>query len=341
MGDLLSGGHVIMRIFLIVSSALLIVALIVLQQSLGIAPSDAVNAVLAWPIEQKLAMAVIIAAVFCVLTAAIWQSEKIGQQARAIEVLQKRMNGVRTEIAAVEELQTGADAAVRHLVGTDPVATIDDIQQRLSQTEDRTLQQAAQNEAVDLQSRIDEIRRRQQALRTQLGSVSEKRRVIEPMLGEVKERQALIERAIGELEKDESGKSLDARLEETEGFLNRGHTRLEALETIFGKFEQIRDRMQQLQSETAPLRSPEAGIKSRYSQVVALQKSLDAMLVSLEKDESETMSERFERLSKGKSEIEQRISALTECFGSLESIRRDIGEHFQKLNAALDGHLKR
>jgi hypothetical protein len=75
--------------------------------------------------------------------------------------------------------------------------------------------------------------------------------------------------------------------------------------------------------------------------VVALQKSLDAMLVSLEKDESETMSERFERLSKGKSEIEQRISALTECFGSLESIRRDIGEHFQKLNAALDGHLKR
>jgi len=250
-----------MRIVLIVSTALLVVGLVVLQQSLGIAPSDAFSAVLLWPIEQKLAIFLIAAVVLFLVGAGIWQSDRIAQQARAIDILQKRMNGLRDQTSAADEQQSGADAAVRHLVGTDPVATIDDIQQRLTQTEARTLEQAAQNEAVDLQSRIDEIRRRQQALRTKLGSVSEKRRVIEPMLGEVKERQALIERALGDLEKDETGKSLDARLEETEGFLNRGHTRLEALETIFGKFEQLRDRMQQLQSDMAPLRSTEAGIK--------------------------------------------------------------------------------
>jgi chromosome segregation ATPase len=231
---------------------------------------------------------------------------------------------------------------VRHLVGTDPAATIDDIQQRLTQTEGRTLEQAAQNEAVDLQSRIDEIRRRQQALRTQLGSVSEKRRVIEPMLGEVKERQALIERALGDLEKDETGKSLDTRLEETEGFLNRGcHTRLEALETIFGKFEQLRDRMQQLQSDTAPLRSTEAGIKPLVGEVVVLQKNLDTTLLSLEKDDNEAVGERIERLTKTKGEIEQRIAALTECFNSLEAMRGDIGSHFEKLNATIGSHLKR
>jgi chromosome segregation ATPase len=330
-----------MRIVLIVGVAILIVALVVLHQSLGITPRDLLDTVLGWPIERKFALVLIAVVVLFLIGAAIWQSDRIAQQSRAIDILQKRVNGIRAEIAAVEEQQGGADAAVRHLVGTDPVATIDDIQQRLSQTEVRTSEQAAQNEAVDLQSRIDEIRRRQQALRTQLGSVSEKRRVIEPMLGEVKERQALIDRALGDLEKDETGKTLDARLEETEGFLNRGHTRLEGLETTFGKFEQVRDRMQQLQGEIAPLRGVETGIKALVDQVAALQKEVDAALLSLEKDESGTIGERFDRLSKSKSELEQRVAALTECFGSLEAIRQDVGEQFKRLTATLDGHLKR
>jgi chromosome segregation ATPase len=329
-----------MRIVLIVNVALLVVALFVLHQSLGVTPTDLLNAILAWPIEQRLALLLIAAIVLFLIGAGIWQSDRIAQQTRAIAILQKRVNGIRAEISAVDEQQSGADAAVRHLVGTDPVATIDDVQQRLALTEARTSEQAAQNEAVDLQSRIDEIRRRQQALRTQLGSVSEKRRVIEPMLGEVKERQALIDRALGDLEKDETGKTLDTRLEETEGFLNRGHTRLEGLETTFGRFEQVRDRMQQLQGEITPLRSAESGIKALVEQVAALQKEVDLALLALEKDDSGTIGERFDRLSKGKSELEQRIGALTECFGSLESIRRDVGEQFKRLTVALNGHLK-
>lgn len=330
-----------MRIVLIVGVALLIVALVVLYQSAGITPRDLLDTVLGWPIERKLALVLIAVVVLFLIGTAIWQSDRIVQQSRAIDILQKRVNGIRTEISAVDEQQSGADAAVRHLVGTDPVATIDDVQQRLTQTEARTSEQAAQNEAVDLQRRIDEIRRRQQALRTQLGSVSEKRRVIEPMLGEVKERQALIDRALGDLEKDETGKTLDARLEETEGFVSRGHTRLEGLETTFGKFEQVRDRMQQLQGEIAPLRSAESGIRALTDQVAAQQKEVDAALLSLEKDESGTIGERFDRLSKSKSELEQRIAALAECFGSLETIRQDVGEQFKQLTAALDGHLKR
>ncbi|MFZ5693595.1 MAG: hypothetical protein ACOY5F_20365 [Pseudomonadota bacterium] len=330
-----------MRVFLIASSALLIVALIVLQQSLGLSPGAIADVILGWPIEQKLAVGVAAAAIVGVLLVAIWQSDKIAQQAKAIAVLQNRVNGIRDQVAALDAEQTGADAAVRHLVGTDPVAIIEDVQQRLVQSEARTAEQAAQNEAVDLQSRIDEIRKRQHALRTQLGSVSEKRRVIEPMLGEVKERQHLIERSLGDLEKDETGKTLDMRLQETEGFLNRGHTRLEAIEAIFGKFEQVRDGLQQLQNDVTPLRSPERGIKALVEQVATLQKDVDTALLSLEKDESGTIGERLDRLSKNKSELEQRIAALTQSFGSLEAIRRDIGEHFQRLNAALEAHVKR
>jgi predicted nucleic acid-binding Zn-ribbon protein len=330
-----------MRIFLIVSGVLLVMALIVLQQSLGIAPSDIAGKMVGWPIEQKLALAAIVLVVLCVLVAAIWQSDTIARQGQAIEILQKRMNGLRDDASGANEEQSGADAAVRHLVGTDPVVIVNDVQQRLGQAEARTSEQAAQNEAVDLQSRIDEIRRRQQTLRSQLGSVSEKRRVIEPMLGEVKERQALIERALGDLEKDESGKGLDTRLQETEAFLNRGHTRLEALETMFGTFEQLRDRMQQLQSNTSPLRSPESGIKARLNDVSEQQKALDAALISLEKQDDEAIGERLERLAKRKAELEQRIAALNDSFGSLEAMRSDIGEHFEKLNASLGTHLKR
>lgn len=330
-----------MRIVLIGSSALLIVALIVLQQSAGLGPGEIINTILGWPIEQKLAAFVAIAAIVCVLVVAIWQSDRIAQQAKAIAVLQNRVNGIRDQVAAVEGEQTAADAAVRHLVGTDPVATIEDVQQRLAQSETRTAEQSAQNEAVDLQARIDEIRKRQHALRTQLGAVSEKRRVIEPMLGEVKERQQLIERSLGDLEKDESGKTLDVRLQETEGFLNRGHTRLEAIEAIFGKFEQVRDGLRQLQNDMTPLRNQEKGIKALVEQVATLQKDVDAALLSLEKDESGTIGERLDRLTKSKSDLEQRIAALTDSFGSLEAIRRDIGEHFQRLNTALNGHLNR
>jgi predicted nucleic acid-binding Zn-ribbon protein len=251
------------------------------------------------------------------------------------------MSGLRDESTAADDRQGGADAAVRHLVGTDPAATIDDVQRRLAEAEIRTSQQAAQNEAVDLQSRIEDIRSRQQALRSQLGSVSEKRRAIEPTLSEVKERQALIERSLGDLEKDESGKNLHARLEEAEGFLGRGRTRLDALEHAFGSLTGIRERLEKLQAEVTPLKNADSGVKALLASVVTIQNRLDAALLSLEKEENETIGARIERLSKAKADMEQRIASLTECFGSLESMRGEIGSHFEKLQVTLDQHRKR
>jgi chromosome segregation ATPase len=328
-----------MRIVLIVSGVLLVIALAGLLHALGGA-NEIVRIVLGWPLGQQLAVAALAVVLLALLIMAIWQSGIIDRQGKAIIILQSRMKGLRDAITGTAEEQEGADAAVRHLVGTDPVVIIDDVQKRLLDAEARTTDQAAQNDAVDLQSRIDEIRRRQQALRTLLGTVSEKRRVIEPMLGEVKERQGLIERALGELEKDETGKTLDERLKETEGFLNRGYTRLETLESIFNKFEQLRANLQQLQNDTTPFRSPEKGIVARYTEVGELQKALDVTLLSLEKQEEEAIGDRLERLAKRKAELEQRIAALNESFGSLEAIRQDIAEHFQKLHASIGSHVK-
>ncbi|MGD9921327.1 MAG: hypothetical protein AB7V13_07745 [Pseudorhodoplanes sp.] len=161
------------------------------------------------------------------------------------------------------------------------------------------------------------------------------------MLGEIKERQALIERTIGDLEKDESGKNLHTRLEEAEGFLNRGHTRLGALEQAFESLSEIRGRLEKLQSELTPLKHAESGVKALLGGVVTAQDRLDAALLSLEKDESDTIGARIERLAKTKAEMEQRIATLTECFGSLEAMRGDIGLQFERLQTTLDGHRKR
>jgi chromosome segregation ATPase len=330
-----------MRVLMIAGGVALIAALVVFQQSMGVGIGDIWNAILGWSIAQQAAVAVIAAVVVFFLAVSLWQSDRIAQQSQAIDILQKRMSGLRDDSAAAEEQQSGADAAIRHLVGTDPVAIIDDVQQRLTDAETRTAQQAVQNEAVDLQSRIDEIRSRQQALRTQLGTVSEKRRTIEPMLGEVKERQALIERSLGDLEKDETGKNIHTRLEEAEGFLSRGHTRLDALEKAFGSLTEIRDRLEKLHSEVTPLKSADTGVKALLGSVVAAQNRLDAALLSLEKDDSETIGARIERLSKAKADMEQRIASLNECFGSLEAMRSDIGSHFDKLHFTLEGHRKR
>lgn len=326
---------------MIASIALLVLALIFLQQNSGLAPAQFVSTFLQWPIEQKLAVVAIGAVLLFLLIAGIWQSDKLAQQAKAIETLQRRMNGLRDEVAAAEQNQGGADAAVRYLVGSDPVAAIEDMQQRLAKAEARASEQQGQNDAIDLQSRIDELRQRQQVLRSQLGAVSEKRRVIEPVLGEIKERQAMIERSLSDLEKDDSGNSLDARIKESEGFLNKGHTRLGALDSLFDGLKQIREQGEQLQTKLDPLKHKESGIKAMADEVTALRNRLDAALVALEREENETISDRVERLSKSKQEIETRLAALADSFKSLESIRDDIGGHFEKMNSALGAHLKR
>jgi predicted nucleic acid-binding Zn-ribbon protein len=326
---------------MIASIALLVLVLLFLQQNSGVTPSQIVSTISQWPVEQKLAIVVGGVVFLFLLVAGIWQSDKIAQQARAVEALQKRMNGLRDEAAAVEQNQSGADAALRYLVGSDPTATIDDLQQRIAQAEAKTSVQKGQNEAIDLQSRIDEIRQRQQALRAQLGSVSEKRRVIDPMLGELKERQTMIERSLADLEKDESGNTLDARLKDSEGFLHRGHARLDALEALFGGLKQVKEHADLLQTEISPLKHADTGIKALFGEVLTLRNQLDAALSALEREENEAISDRVERLSKSKQEIERRLAALTDCFGSLEALRGDISGHFEKMNTALGNHLKR
>lgn len=326
---------------MIASVAVLVLMLLFLQQSSGIAPGQLVNILAQWPIEQKLAVIAAAVVLLFLVGVGVWQSDKITQQAKAIASLQKRMSGLRDEIAVAEQSQTGADAALRYLVGSDPITALDEMQQRLVRAEAGAAVAKSQNEAVDLQTRIDEIRQRQQALRSQLGAVSERRRAIEPMLSEIKERQATIERSLSDLEKDESGTSLDAKVKDAEAFLHRGQTRMSALDGLFAGLSEIKTRAEALQSGIDPLRNSETGIKALFTEVTALRNKLDAALTSLEREENEAVADRVQRLAKGKQELESRLGALNDCLNSLESIRGDIGAHFEKLSASLGDHLKR
>ncbi len=330
-----------MRNILIVTIALLVAGLIVLQQSAGVPPAQLANIFVQWPVEQKIVVIAVGVVLAFTSIVAIWQSDKLNQQSRAIATLQDRMSGVRDQLAKAEQEQNGADAALRYLVGSDPVVLIDDMQQRLARSEAAATLQQSQNEAIDLQSRIDEIVQRQQGLRARLGSISEKRRNIEPMLGQIKERQALIERSLSDIEKDENGKNLDARIKDAESFVIRGQNRLGSLDTLFEGLGDLNRQLEALDSRIAPLKHADAGIKQRLADVAALCGKIDAAFSDLERDGNATIQDRVDRLRKNRQEIEGRLSALTENFNSLEAIRGDIGSYFEQMSIALDKHSSR
>ena len=104
------------------------------------------------------------------------------------------------------------DAAVQHLVDSDPEEAISSLQKKLTETEQRAVLQQSRNEAVDLQDRIGDIRRRQKALRETVGVKAEQRRVMEPVFGELRDRQRQLERSLTELEVDDNKNSVAVRL---------------------------------------------------------------------------------------------------------------------------------
>ena len=78
------------------------------------------------------------------------------------------------------ETQAQFDSSVQHLAKSDPEEAIGLLQTTLTDTEKRVAAQQSRYDSVDLHQRLDEIRRRQQAVREMVGGVSEKRRAAEP-----------------------------------------------------------------------------------------------------------------------------------------------------------------
>ncbi len=303
---------------------------------------SAITAMLAsLPFVQFVTLGVIALAAILLLGAALVQSDRLARQRKTIATLSDRLDGVRQSTRTLGEAQTGLDGAVQRVVGSDPEEALTTLSRKLSEAEKATALQQSHNEAIDMESRTEDIRRRQQALRGRLGEVFDKRRLVEPIFGELKERQSIIERSLQDFEKGEGQKSLETHLAELTEFVRRTEQRFLAFDQGLISLEGIKTEITRLQGRIAPLESSDTGIKRAVQDVSGLRDRLGDALDRLEQDGDRKVSQRVQELADKTREFEQRVANLCDHFVTLETVRTDIGVLFTRLSVALATHSSR
>jgi hypothetical protein len=277
----------------------------------------------ALPGPQRFALAAILFTALSLIGASVWQAYSLARQNK---LLRDRLRGLRQGALAVQGSQNQLGTTIQYLVDKDPEEAIASLHTTLADTEQRAALLQNQIDAVDLQDRLEEIRRRQQALRELVGVLSEKRRVIEPVFGELKDRQRQLERWLTDLEVDDNKNNLVDRTKELEQNVSVIHTRQSLLQETMAKLNRFKEESAKSQAELVPLRSPEAGINAMIAEVRRLLDQLTVTLGELESSGDEKLSSRVETLSRDKLDIEHRVARLDDSFNILDTIRLDLEE---------------
>ena len=182
-----------MNILLLGWGALLIVVVVLAQQEFGLDVAHLVNLFFARPFEQRLIFSVVVLLVLWLVGIAFWQAIRLSRNNAEYQGLRQVVDGYRHQTVLTGTLQRDLDLPLQHLVGSDPEENMLSLQKRIAEAERLTALQESRNEASDMNSRLENVRRRQYALREQLGGVIEKRRAIEPLFSEIKDRQKQLE----------------------------------------------------------------------------------------------------------------------------------------------------
>jgi chromosome segregation ATPase len=277
----------------------------------------------ALPGPQRFAIGAIIFTTLSLIGSSVWQTYSL---ARQNQLLRDRLKGLRQGTVVAHGSLNHLETAVQHLVDTDPEEAIASLQKTLNETEQRAAEQQGRSQSVDMQDRLDDIRRRQQALREKVGDVAEKRRVIEPVFGELKDRQRQLERSLTELEIDDNKNNLADRLKELDQNVSLILSRQGLLQESMTTLNRFKDELGKCNAELVPLRAPEAGINALIAGLRSSRDQLTKTLDELESSGDEKLSSRVEALSREKLEIEQRVARVDDCFNILDSIRLDFEE---------------
>lgn len=277
----------------------------------------------ALPGPQRFALGAIIFTTLCLIGSSVLQAYSLARQNR---LLRDRLKGLRQGTLAAEESQTQFSAAIQNLVDNDPEEAISSLEKAVIDTEQRAVLQQGRNESADMQDRLQEIRRRQQALRETIGVVAEKRRVIEPVFGELKDRQRQLERWLMELEVDDSKHHVGDRLKELSHDVSLIHARENLLKESLATLLRFKEELEKTQAELAPLRAPEDGLNAMIAEVRLRRDQLIPVIDELESSGDDKLGARVEALSKDKIEIQQRVARLEDSFHILDTIRLDFEE---------------
>ncbi len=294
-----------------------------LHETLGLDLSQ----IRALPAPQRIAIGAIIFTTLSLVGSSAWQTYSL---ARRNKLLRDRLKGFRQGTVVAHGSQTGLVTAVQHLVDSDPEEAIASLAKALGETEQSAALQQGRSESADMQDRLDDIRRRQQALREMIGEVGEKRRVIEPVFSELRDRQRQLERSLTELETDDNKNSLALRLNELDHNVSLISDRKNLLQESLARLNRFKEELGKCNAELVPLRAPQAGINALIAELRSTRDQLTVALDELESSGDEKLSARVEALSMNKIEIEQRVARVDDCFNILDAIRLDFEELGQR-----------
>lgn len=269
---------------------------------------------------QQAVMGLIAVMALSLVAFALWQSWRL---ARGKSYLRR---GYRGGIAAAAASQKDFDAAMQHLLSSDPEDAFSSLQKQLAETEARAAIQRGRNQAVDLNERLEEIRRRQQALREQIGEVAETRRSIEPVFEELKDRQRQLERSLDKVETDDNNNNLSERLKDFDRKMAQVSARHKAMQDSFVMLGRFKEELTRSLAELVPLQAPEAGIKALLAELIIQADRLVKGVEQLEVSDGERLGLRVEALDSGKKDAEHRIARLEASYAVLDTIRRDFLE---------------
>src|SRR5438552_4190664 len=135
------------------------------RETLGLDPAHIAALFATLSAGQRLAIGIIVVAGLSLIGAAVWQSSRMQRQSRDLKLTRARLRGVRQETSAAHLAQKDFDGAIQNLRDSDPEQAIASLQQQLLETEQNAAFQQSRNAAVDMQDRLDAIRRRQQGVR--------------------------------------------------------------------------------------------------------------------------------------------------------------------------------
>ena len=325
---------------LIVLIVLLGVAVVLVEQTLQPNWDQAPAAFLSLSPAQQAMVAAIALMTTYLMVAVVWQSARARRQGRELARVTNRRESLVDATVRVDETQRNLNAAVEHMVATDPDNALLSLHQRVTKAELLTATHRSRSSAADLDQRLAEIRRRQQTLREQLGEVTEARRTIAPVFDELRERQIQLDRALTQMEQesDVAGRSVADRLKSLTDNVIQSQTRLKALEDSTVTLNKFKDDYGNAMTRIAPLQAADGGIWSTISEISARHGELSRVLDGIDIRDGEKLSIRADTLARNKRDNEQRLTQLLESASLLDTIRtafHELAERAERLARSL------
>ena len=272
---------------------------------------------------QQVAIGLVVLMAAALMAFTLWQSWRL---ARPGASWHGGRGGLPRSIVVAGATQKDFDAAVQHLLSSDPEEAISTLDKQVTEAEARSATQRGRNRAVDLHERLEQIRHRQQALREQIGEVAESRRAMEPVFEELKDRQRQLERSLDKVETDDNNNNLGERLKEFDSKMALTSARHKALQDSFAMLGRSRDELAKSLAELAAVQAPDTGIKALLAELTIRSNQLVREIEQLETSDNEKITSRVEALDSGKKDAEHRIIRLEGSYTMLDTIRRDFVE---------------